>query len=101
MLECDRGEKTEKLKCVFCERQFKLINSLINHLNRHGPARFKCSNCDMKSPLKSHVIKHMKIVHNIYSTVIVPADNLKGDLGTDCFIVIPKASHLVLSLNCS
>ncbi|XP_046682207.1 uncharacterized protein LOC124368833 isoform X2 [Homalodisca vitripennis] len=90
LIICNHARQSQRLVCAFCKRLFKQGASLIEHLKIHGPDRFSCALCDFKEPLQSRITAHMKAVHNITNTILVPVDSLKQDSDKDHFVVTPK-----------
>ncbi|KAG8247070.1 hypothetical protein J6590_069606 [Homalodisca vitripennis] len=102
LIICNHARQSQRLVCAFCKRLFKQGASLIEHLKIHGPDRFSCALCDFKEPLQSRITAHMKAVHNITNTILVPVDSLKQDSDKDHFVVTPKSKKLrkpLLNLN--
>ena len=65
--EHDSGRKfysNVKYKCDQCDKSFPLKTHLNRHIKSvHENVRFKCDKCDKSYPWKSQLIRHIKIVH--------------------------------------
>ncbi|XP_067015656.2 uncharacterized protein [Anabrus simplex] len=90
LLICDMSRDCSVLICVHCQRQFKQINSLLEHLRIHGVCRYGCALCAFRAPVSQQAIKHLKQRHKIGNTRMVPIDPRKQNHDTDEFVVFPK-----------
>jgi hypothetical protein len=90
LLVCDLARASSSLTCVHCKKQFKYVNSLLEHLRTHGTRRFSCALCSFRAPVPQQVAKHLKQRHRVGSTRVVPLNPLRTDQETDLFVVFPK-----------
>ena len=42
---CEFVEDSTYLNCAHCERSFKHVGTLLDHMKGHGPKRYSCSLC--------------------------------------------------------
>jgi hypothetical protein len=90
LLVCDLARASSSLTCVHCKKQFKYVNSLLEHLRTHGTRRFRCALCSFRAPVPQQVAKHLKQRHRVGSTRVVPLKPLRTDTETAIFKVLPK-----------
>lgn len=90
LLVCDLARASSSLTCVHCKKQFKYVNSLLEHLRTHGTRRFSCALCSFRAPVPQQVAKHLKQRHRVGSTRVVPLNPLRTDPETAMFVVFPK-----------
>lgn len=90
LLVCDLARASSSLTCVHCKKQFKYVNSLLEHLRTHGTRRFSCALCSFRAPVPQQVAKHLKQRHRVGSTRVVPLNPLRTDPETAVFVVFPK-----------
>lgn len=94
LLVCDLARASSSLTCVHCKKQFKYVNSLLEHLRTHGTRRFSCALCSFRAPVPQHVAKHLKQRHRVNSTRVVPLNHLRTDPETAMFVIFPKVRYL-------
>ena len=79
------------LICFHCQKQFKHVATLVEHLKTHGLKRYSCSLCStFKNAVPQYVKNHLRTVHNVAQTKIMPFDGLKTNPDKDYFVVMPK-----------
>lgn len=64
----------------------------MEHLRTHGPLRYMCSLCEFKDSVQSRIATHMKQVHKVSSTNIVPANAENKNSENAQFVLVPKVS---------
>lgn len=77
-------------KCRFCSKIFKTTFNMSEHLQLHGPNRFKCSLCNLNLPSRRAIAFHMKNNHNILNLEFLPETSELNNLDKDTFVVAEK-----------
>lgn len=90
LLVCDLARASSSLTCVHCKKQFKYVNSLLEHLRTHGTRRFRCALCSFRASVPRQVATHLKQRHRVGSSRVVPLNPLRTDPETAMFLVLPK-----------
>ena len=91
MAICEFSVDALYLSCFHCQKQSKHVATLVDHLKTHGRKRYSCSLCStFKHAAPLYVKNHLRIVHNVAQTKIVPVDVFKTHPDKDYFIVMPK-----------
>ena len=63
----------------------------VEHLKTHGLKRYSCSLCSAFKHAVPHYVKnHLRLVHNVSQTKVMPFDGLKTNPDKDFFAVMPK-----------
>ena len=91
MAICEFSVDALYLTCVHCQKQFKHVATLVEHLKTHGLKRYSCSLCSAFKHAVPHYVKnHLRLVHNVSQTKVMPFDGLKTNPDKDYFAVMPK-----------
>ena len=87
MAICEFSVDALYLSCFHCQKQSKHVATLVDHLKTHGLKRYSCSLCSsFKHAAPLYVKNHLRIVHNVAQTKIVPVDVFKTHPDKDYFI---------------
>lgn len=93
---CDISKDNSTFKCFHCKKGMKHSSTFVEHVKRHGVARYGCSLCDYRGPVIGYVAKHMKDRHKITTTRTIPLDPFKTDAENDLFVVCPQGKTTTL-----
>ena len=90
---CELSEDSTYLNCAHCDRSFKHVGTLMDHLKGHGPKRYSCSLCSTyRAAVPTSVKNHMRSVHHVNSYKMIPMVPARTNPDLDSFIVLPKNS---------
>ncbi|XP_050305539.1 uncharacterized protein LOC126742791 [Anthonomus grandis grandis] len=84
-------------KCCHCDRVFKSMQRLCEHIMSHGVSRFSCSLCNEKFTVVNIAKLHMKNRHSINQTNLVPLSSNRNDIDIDSFLLKPCQAITPLS----
>ena len=63
---CELSEDSTYLNCAHCDRSFKHVGTLMDHLKGHGPKRYSCSLCSSyRAAVPTSVKIHMRSAHHV------------------------------------
>lgn len=84
---CPNWQSNKHNKCVFCNKVFKTVFDMTEHVKLHGPDRYTCSLCNLNVPSLYAIEYHMKDKHAIINLKLVPVHTEFTDTEKDKFIV--------------
>jgi KRAB domain-containing zinc finger protein len=76
-------------KCAFCERSFKKLESIQEHLKIHrfqAKTKIKCLHCDFATTNKGALASHTKVVHASVDTELIPLTKEDRDQLITCHV---------------
>ncbi|XP_025411013.1 uncharacterized protein LOC112683957 isoform X4 [Sipha flava] len=77
-------------KCRFCSKIFKTTFNMSEHVQLHGPNRFKCCLCNLNLPSRRAIAFHMRNNHKISNLEFIPEIPGLTNLDKDTFVVAEK-----------
>ncbi|XP_075218375.1 uncharacterized protein LOC142323088 [Lycorma delicatula] len=87
---CDyQRDATKSVRCIHCNRTFKRVTGLLDHLHSHGVKRFSCSMCPHKDTTEKRAVTHMRDLHNVSTMMTLPVEPLLSNKDIHKFVIYP------------